>query len=138
MEEWLKLHPQLDVAENDVIVTKRRISAFTGSDLEVILRAHDIRHLVLAGFSTSGVLLSTLCEATDKDYKLTILSDGCADTDQELHHTLLTKVFPKRAAVVSVDHWTNTGASNTAVSGVSGASAGNGAGEAPPAVKSSA
>lgn len=118
MEDWLKLHPQLDVAEEDVIVTKRRVSAFTGSDLDVILRAFDVRHLVLAGFSTSGVLLSTVCEAADKDFRLTILSDGCIDTDQELHHNLLTKVFPKRGTVMSVDQWTDTGASADADSNI--------------------
>ena len=61
-------------------VAKKRISAFAGSDLEVLLRANDIRHLVLCGIATSGVVLSTLREAGDKDYTMTVLSDLCADT----------------------------------------------------------
>jgi len=89
----------------DVIVTKRRFSAFTGSDLEVVLRAGEIWHLVLTGISTSGVVLSTLREAADKDLQLTVLSDGCADGDSELHSVLLTKVFPSQAEVLTADQW---------------------------------
>jgi nicotinamidase-related amidase len=43
----------------DVVVLKRRVSAFTGSDLEVVLRALGVDHLVLTGIATSGVVLST-------------------------------------------------------------------------------
>jgi nicotinamidase-related amidase len=52
----------------EVTVTKRRVSAFAGSDLEVLLRARAIHHLVLAGIATSGVMLSTLRQAADLDY----------------------------------------------------------------------
>ncbi|WP_026425223.1 cysteine hydrolase family protein [Actinokineospora inagensis] len=101
----IEIHPALGAGADDVIVTKRRISAFTGSDLGVLLRAHDIRHLVLAGISTSGVVLSTLREAADLDYRLTVLSDGCLDADEEVHRVLLTKVFARQAAVTTVDEW---------------------------------
>jgi len=60
---------------------------------------------VLTGVSTSGVVLSTTREATDKDYKLTILSDGCADADAEVHRVLTTKVFVRQADVLTVDEW---------------------------------
>ena len=46
---------------------KKRVSAFTGSDLQVVLSALEARHLVLTGLSTSGVVLSTTREASDKD-----------------------------------------------------------------------
>lgn len=89
----------------EMVVTKRRVSAFAGSDLEVILRAHRIDHLVLTGISTSGVVLSTLREAADKDYKLTVLSDACADRDPEVHSVLMNKVFPRQADVLTVAEW---------------------------------
>ncbi|ANH81098.1 isochorismatase [Niabella ginsenosidivorans] len=105
MEEWIKIHPDLAPLENDIVVTKRRISAFTGSDLEVVLRAQDIQHLVLTGIATSGVVLSTLREAADKDYQLTVIADCCADGDEEVHRVLTTKVFPRQAAVVALNEW---------------------------------
>jgi len=89
----------------EVVVTKRRVSAFTGSDLEVVLRAGEIRHLVLCGIATSGVVLSTVREAADKDYRLTVLADLCADTDAEVHSVLIGKVFPRQARVVSAAEW---------------------------------
>lgn len=90
---------------NEVVVTKRRFSAFSGSDLEVVLRSGEIRHLVLCGISTSGVVLSTVREASDKDYQLTVLADACADGDAEVHTVLTGKVFPRQAKVISVASW---------------------------------
>jgi nicotinamidase-related amidase len=97
--------PALTPKETDTVITKRRVSAFSGSDLEVVLRSNAVDHLVLAGVSTSGVVLSTLREAVDKDYQLTVLSDLCADRDDEVHHVLTEKVFPRHAEVVSSTEW---------------------------------
>jgi nicotinamidase-related amidase len=99
--------PTLSVEDGDIVVVKRRVSAFSGSDLEVILRAQDMRHLVLAGIATSGVVLSTVREAADKDFQLTILSDLCADFDPEVNSVLLEKVFPRQAEVISSKDWLN-------------------------------
>jgi nicotinamidase-related amidase len=97
--------PAITPEPGDVVVTKRRVSAFTGSDLEVVLRSGDVQHLVLCGISTSGVVLSTLREAADRDYRLTVLSDLCADPDPEVHRLLLEKVFVRQAEVVTSELW---------------------------------
>jgi nicotinamidase-related amidase len=106
MEEPWTIYSGIAAQPGDIIVTKRRFSAFTGSDLEVILRGLNVRHLVLTGISTSGVVLSTLREAADKDFRLTVLSDACADTDPDIHTLLLTKIFPRQADVITADEWT--------------------------------
>jgi nicotinamidase-related amidase len=97
--------PALDVEGSDVVVTKRRVSAFTGSDLEIVLRAGEINHLVLCGIATSGAVLSTLREAADKDYRCTVLAELCADTDAEVHAVLTGKVFPRQAFVTKGTDW---------------------------------
>ncbi len=97
--------PAIAPEGSEVIITKRRVSAFTGSDLEVVLRAGEIQHLVLCGIATSGVVLSTLREAADKDYRITVLADLCADTDPEVHSVLTNKVFPRQARVISAAEW---------------------------------
>jgi nicotinamidase-related amidase len=89
----------------DVVVTKRRVSAFSGSDLDVVLRAGGIEALVLCGIATSGVVLSTVRQAADLDFSLTVLADGCADADDEVHRVLCEKVFPRQAQVVTVAEW---------------------------------
>lgn len=100
-----EVDPVVAPQAGDLVVTKRRVSAFAGSDLEVILRAHRIDHLVLTGIATSGVVLSTLREAADKDYRLSVLSDACADRDPEVHEVLLGKVFPRQADVLTTAEW---------------------------------
>jgi nicotinamidase-related amidase len=97
--------PVLELEPGDVLIAKRRASAFSGSDLEVVLRAADVQHLVLCGLVTGGVVLSTLCEAADKDYRLTVLSDLCADVDPEVHRLLIEKVFPRHAQVTTSEAW---------------------------------
>jgi nicotinamidase-related amidase len=102
----MEIHPAIAPEPTDIVVTKRRVSAFSGSDLEVVLRAQNISHLVLCGIATSGVVLSTLREAADRDYQLTVLADGCIDYDEEVHRVLLSKVFPQQAEVVQASAWT--------------------------------
>lgn len=97
-----EVHPAVAPQPGDVVVTKRRVSAFAGSDLDVVLRAGGIESLVLSGIATSGVVLSTLRQAADLDYSLTVLSDGCLDGDDEVHRVLCQKVFPRQAHVLTV------------------------------------
>jgi len=99
------IHPAVAPADGDIIVTKRRVSAFAGSDLEVVLRAAGTEHLVLTGIATSGVVLSTLRQAADLDYRLTVLADGCLDADPEVHQVLTGKVYPRQADVRSIAEW---------------------------------
>jgi nicotinamidase-related amidase len=100
-----QIHEALTPESDDVVVTKRRVSAFAGSDLDVVLSSLDVRSLVLTGIATGGVVLSTLRQAADLDFDLTVLRDGCADADPEVHHVLLDRVFPRQAAVLGTDEW---------------------------------
>jgi nicotinamidase-related amidase len=104
-EPAVAIHPDIAPQPNDIVVTKRRVSAFAGSDLDMVLRAQEIDTLVLAGIATSGVVLSTVRQAADLDYELVVLSDGCLDADEEVHRVLLEKVFPRQAEISTVDAW---------------------------------
>jgi nicotinamidase-related amidase len=101
------VHPALGPEADDIIVTKHRVSAFAGTDLEMILRAKQIDTLVLFGIATSGVVLSTLLEACDADYRLVVISDCCADMDNDMHSALLTRLFPRRADVLTSADFVN-------------------------------
>lgn len=85
--------------DNEIVVTKHRISAFSGTDLDMILRANDIDTLALYGISTSGVVLSTLVDAADADYRMVVIEDCCADLDLALHDCLIQRFFPTRGTV---------------------------------------
>lgn len=88
--------------DGDILVRKVRIGAASTTDLYERLRERGIDTLVLSGISTSGVVLSTLTDAADRDYRVIVLSDGVADRDQEVHRVLLEKVFPMRSYVIDV------------------------------------
>ncbi|MET0921456.1 MAG: isochorismatase family cysteine hydrolase [Acidimicrobiia bacterium] len=112
-DEASQIHPALAPRPDEPVVLKKRASAFSGSDLEILLRSMAITHLVLAGVATSGVVLSTLRDATDRDYERTVLSDACADTDDEVHRVLVEKLFRREAAVLSVADWASRAAAGT-------------------------
>jgi nicotinamidase-related amidase len=90
---------------HDIVVTKRRVGAFIGSDLEVVLRSQEIDHIILTGIATSGVVLSTLRAAADMDFVITVLSDCCYDKDEEVQRVLMEKVFPMQAEVMTAKQW---------------------------------
>lgn len=95
------IHPAVAPQGEDIVITKHRISAFAGTDLDMILRARGIETLILFGIATSGVILSTLLHASDADYGVIVVKDCCADLDPEVHACLLEKVFPRLARVLS-------------------------------------
>lgn len=103
-----EIHPVLGPAPSDIVITKHRVSAFTGTDLEMILRARDIDTLVLFGIATSGVVLSTLLAASDADYRIVVLRDCCTDMDNDLHRCLVDKLFPRRATVTDATDFLTT------------------------------
>jgi nicotinamidase-related amidase len=96
-----QIHADLAPEEGDIVVRKTRVGPFGSTDLHEQLQARGIDTLVLAGISTSGVVLSTVRDAHDRDYRLIVLADLCADRDPEVHEVLIGKVFPGQAEVIS-------------------------------------
>src|SRR6185369_9723834 len=70
-----EIDPALAPKDDDIIVTKHRVNAFAGTDLGMILHAKEIDTLILFGIATSGVVLSTLLDASDQDYRLFVIKD---------------------------------------------------------------
>lgn len=90
--------PAFEVGSDDVVVLKRRTSAFAGTDLDLVLRARGIDSLALTGVATSAMVAATLYDASDRGYRLTVLHDGCADHDPAVHEFLVENVFRSRGA----------------------------------------
>jgi nicotinamidase-related amidase len=97
-----KICQEFSPERGDIVVIKKRISAFSGSDLEGILRARGIDTIVLTGVSSLGVVESTARFAFDMDYKIIILGDCCSDKDLEAHNITLKWLFPRISTVSSV------------------------------------
>jgi nicotinamidase-related amidase/predicted MFS family arabinose efflux permease len=97
------LHESLEVREGDIHARKTRFGAFSTTDLYGDLHARGVDTLVIAGVSTSGVVLSTLRDAGDRDFRVLVLEDATADHDPEVHRVLIEKVFPHQADIVQTD-----------------------------------
>ncbi|MGC0420124.1 cysteine hydrolase family protein [Embleya sp. AB8] len=100
--------PEIDlpIADQDVVVRKRRAGAFAGTDLDLVLRARGVDTLAIAGVATSAMVAATAYDAADRGYRVTVLRDGCADGDQRMHDFFMDTVFPSRGfEVVSCAAW---------------------------------
>ncbi|HEY1919999.1 MAG TPA: cysteine hydrolase [Streptosporangiaceae bacterium] len=96
------IHESVAPEPGDIIVRKTRVGAFSTTDLDEQLKKHDIQTIVLAGISTSGVVLSTVRDASDRDYQVLVLADVSADPDPETHEFLTGKIFPRQTKVINL------------------------------------
>ncbi len=92
----------LDVQPADSVVAKHRISAFYGTALEAILRAHRVNRVVLTGVSTTWAVESTARDAHDRDYQVIVVEDACAARSDDDHRHAL-KNLSAIATVTTVD-----------------------------------
>ena len=99
--EGTEIHPAVAPKPGEPVVAKHRVGAFAGTDLDMILKAHHVQTLILAGIATSGVVLSTVRHAADADYGLVVVADCCSDPDAELDRVLMEKILAKQATVAT-------------------------------------
>lgn len=72
-------------AKGELIVTKHRVSAFYGTDLELALRSMGIRQIVFAGCATDLAVQSAVRDAHDRDFEVYVAVDACAAATEEDH-----------------------------------------------------
>lgn len=97
-----RIDERITPEDGDIVVRKIRFGSGSTTDLHQQLSDRGIDTLVLTGISTSGVVLSTLIDAADRDYRVVVLADGVADPDPETHRVLLDNVFPSRAHILDI------------------------------------
>jgi len=95
------IHDAVKPSDDEVVVGKHRVNALYGTGLDVVLRANDVETLIILGYATSGVVLSTVRYAADLDYRLVVVEDCCADQQPDVHDFLTQRIFPRQADVVS-------------------------------------
>jgi nicotinamidase-related amidase len=95
------VHERIAPEPGDIVVRKTRVGAFSTTDLDDQLRSRGITTLILAGLSTSGVLLSTVRDASDRDYRVLVLADASADPQPGVHEFLTERIFPRQAQVIT-------------------------------------
>lgn len=83
-----ELIPEAD----ELVVEKHRYSAFTGTSLDMKLRAHAIESLVITGVSTNACVESTARAACELDYYLCVPPDAVGSWDRRLHEATLQNI----------------------------------------------
>jgi nicotinamidase-related amidase len=77
------------------------LSAVHFADIRQYLKGNGIGSLIIMGLSTSGCVLRTSFEAAEEGFVVTIVSDGCADPDQDVHDFLFGKMLQRTAFVMT-------------------------------------
>lgn len=80
-----EIDPEIDVHPGDIIVDKTANGAFTYTDLEHVLRARGITHLLFTGCTTDVCVHTTLREAQDRNFQNLLIEDACASGDAYAH-----------------------------------------------------
>ena len=84
-----EVHKDLAPQPGDFDIVKHRVSAFYGTILEPVLRAHGITRIICSGVSTVAVVNSTARDAHDRDYVVEVLEDCCAAATTEDHEAAI-------------------------------------------------
>ncbi|MER7538981.1 isochorismatase family cysteine hydrolase [Streptomyces sp. NPDC097704] len=92
--EWSELVPELGATASDHLVTKHARSAFTRTGLDEWLRDRGVTQVVVSGITTSSGVESTVRDAHELGYNVTVATDACTDVDAAAHDHTLTKVYP--------------------------------------------
>jgi len=87
--EGAKVIEELSPKAMDVVVEKRMLSAFFGSDLDFTLREKQIGTLIVTGIRTEGCVLKTVLDAFELGYEVIIPADCCASPIPEAHEFVL-------------------------------------------------
>ncbi|PWI15268.1 hydrolase [Streptomyces sp. Act143] len=102
--EWTELVPELGTDDNDHLITKYSRSAFTGTGLSEWLRWRDVTQVVVTGIATSSGVESTVRDAHEQNFHVTVPVDAVTDTDGVAHEHTLTKIYPRIAETGSTRH----------------------------------
>jgi nicotinamidase-related amidase len=94
-------HDELRPAEGDCTVRARRLNAFWGTDLDVLLRGRGIDSVIVAGVPTNFVVESTVRGAGDAGYRVFLARDCCSSLNEELHDFAVSKILPLLATVAT-------------------------------------
>lgn len=73
----------------DVVIDKHRYSAFHGTRLAQMLGRRGIKHLVVMGVLTDVCVMTSVFDAYQRDFQVTVVADACTATTAAAHYSSL-------------------------------------------------
>jgi nicotinamidase-related amidase len=97
--------PEMAPVEDELVIIKRGVSAFNGTELARYLSFKGIKTLVLAGVATNWVVEATTRDAADLGYSLVVLQDCCGSFNEELHSFSVQNIIGALATVTTANEF---------------------------------
>lgn len=94
---------ELVPTDDDFVLDKNRYSAFYGTGLEPILTSLGVRNLVMTGVTTNMCVETTARDASQRDYRVFVVSDATGELDAARHDMALATLGFGFGAVVTTD-----------------------------------
>jgi ureidoacrylate peracid hydrolase len=107
--EFFRVAPR----DDEIVLTKHRYSAFKDTELGALLRAQNVRNVIVAGITSNVCVESTARDAYMMDYHVVFLSDGSATYEARAHEATLANIRRAFGIVASADEiaaaWRSSG-----------------------------
>lgn len=97
--DWSELVEGVE-QDGDIVVRKHHWGAFTGTDLDLILRRRGVKTIVLGGIATNFGVESTARSAWEHGYDVVLVEDACTSASAEAHAFAVKTIFPRISRVV--------------------------------------
>ena len=89
---WGAAFYQVTPRAGEYVVTKHRFSAFSGTELDLVLRSREVRGLAVAGVTTDVCVEGTVRSAVDLGYTVTVVGDCCGAFEEQDHEAALARM----------------------------------------------
>lgn len=92
-----QLLPELDAADSDRVLVKKRYSAFFGTNLDQVLGELQATSLILAGINTHACVRMTAIDGYQRDWRV-VLARECVASYDPRHHEISMQYMAERIA----------------------------------------
>ena len=94
-----QIHDTLTPLENEVVITKRQVSSFADTNLEEVLRARNIKRIVVVGMQTNVCVEATVKDSKALGFRVIVLYDACAALSLDIHNEAIERLRGEYASI---------------------------------------